>query len=177
MADTSISIPIGANITNVPTNIGAYVSNIVGAILMVAALAAFVYLVWGGVQWIIAGGDTKKIEAARERITGAIIGLAVTAASWGIFLLVDFFFGLNVAGKTVTTSTSSSSSSNATNSHLASYPGVAACPCNNGGCASLSAPNNISQTSGPNSCKRCTTGGWVDQTGTCNAVITCGQCP
>jgi hypothetical protein len=83
---------------NVNTSLGSLVSQIVGLLLIIAALAAFIYLVWGGIRWIFAGGDKGKLEEARDQITGAIIGLAIVASSWAIFLLLDYFFGLNLVG-------------------------------------------------------------------------------
>jgi hypothetical protein len=81
----------------VQTQLGVFVSSIVGALLTVAALGAFAFLVWGGLNWIMSGGDKGKIEEARGRITNALIGLTIVAASYAIFLLVDHFFGLHMA--------------------------------------------------------------------------------
>jgi hypothetical protein len=55
-------------------------------------------MVLGGIFWITAGGDKGKIEEARERITGAVIGLAIVASSWAVFLLLNHFFGLSLVG-------------------------------------------------------------------------------
>ena len=81
----------------VQTDLGAYVSLIISALLTVAALGAFAFLVWGGLNWVMSSGEKAKIEEARQRITNALIGLAIVAASWAIFLLLDYFFGLNMA--------------------------------------------------------------------------------
>lgn len=94
----TVEIPAG-NVSPI-TDLGLFVAKLAGTILTLAAVAAFIFLVWGGVQWILAGGDKGKVEEARNRITGAIIGLAVTAVAWAIFLLVDIFLGLNIAGQT-----------------------------------------------------------------------------
>ena len=80
------------------TNLGVYISNIVGIVLIIASIVTFFYLAYGGLMWILSGGDKGKVEEARNRITNAIVGLAIVAASWAIFLLVDYFFGLNIAG-------------------------------------------------------------------------------
>jgi hypothetical protein len=93
-----ILIPIQTNLGDAPLDIGSYFSNIVGAALLIGAMASFAYLVIGGLQWATASNDKGRIELARNRITNAIIGLAIVALSWGIFLLLDQFFGLNVAG-------------------------------------------------------------------------------
>ncbi len=95
MAD--IKIPIQEHLAqNTPLDLGKYFSSIIGVVFTVAAIATFGFLVMAGLQWITAGGDTKKIEAASARITGAIIGLAIVAVSWALFMVIDTFFGLNV---------------------------------------------------------------------------------
>jgi hypothetical protein len=91
------TIPVGENIDAPITDIGEYASGIVTFLLMIGALATFVYLSWGGLNWIMAGGDPDKVSQARERITQALIGLAILAASWAIFTLIDSFLGLGVA--------------------------------------------------------------------------------
>jgi len=97
------------------TNIGAFTSNIIGFMFIIAALAAFVYFVLGGLQWIVAGSDKDKVESAKNRITNAIIGLGIVAVSWAIFLLLNHFFGLNLAGGEADTSLPSGSSPSGNN--------------------------------------------------------------
>jgi hypothetical protein len=77
-------------------NLDIYISRIVSLLLIVAGLASFGYLVLGGVSWITAGTDTNKVDEARTRLTNAIIGLAIVAASWAVFLIIDYFFGLGL---------------------------------------------------------------------------------
>lgn len=79
-------------------DLGLFVSRAINIALMVAAILVFVYLVWGGIQWIMSGGDKAKTEEARSRITAAIVGLAVVAAAWAVMLLVQYFFGLDIFG-------------------------------------------------------------------------------
>lgn len=78
-------------------DLGAYVSAIISLILTIGTLAAFIYLVWGGLKWLMAGSDKTKVEEARTQITNAIIGLTIIAASWAVFLIINYFFGLNIA--------------------------------------------------------------------------------
>lgn len=77
-------------------NLGLFVSRILGLALMVAGILVFVYLVWGGINWITSGGDKGKTEEARNRITAALVGLAIVAAAWAIMQLISYFFGINV---------------------------------------------------------------------------------
>jgi hypothetical protein len=83
-------------------DLGLFLSKTVGAALIIAALLVFVYLVWGGIQWITSGGDKGKTEEARNRITAALVGLAIVAAAWAIIQLVAYFFGIDVFGGTKT---------------------------------------------------------------------------
>jgi Type IV secretion system pilin len=92
-----ITIPIETNLPDGPTDVGAYISQIAGVALTVAAIAAFSYLVFAGITWIISSGDPKKLEGARNRVINAITGLAIVAASWALFLVLDHFFGLGIA--------------------------------------------------------------------------------
>lgn len=91
------TIPIVDNVNANITNLGDYASKIVGLFLTIAGIAAFVYLAYGGVQWVMSGSDKTKVEEARSRITNAIIGLGIVAASWAIFLVLNHFFGLGLA--------------------------------------------------------------------------------
>ena len=64
--------------------------------LIVAAILTFAYLIWGGIQWITSGGDKAQYEAARGRITSALIGLAIVVAAYALMELVGHFFGVDV---------------------------------------------------------------------------------
>ncbi len=74
---------------------GKLITGLLNMVMFVAALLVFAYLVWGGIQWITSGGDKGKTEEARNKITAAVIGLAVVAASYAIFLLVISFLGVD----------------------------------------------------------------------------------
>lgn len=89
--------PEGMNITNV----GTLISGAVGVVLLLAGILVFAMLVWGGVQWIMSGGDKAKTEEARNRITAALVGLAVVASAWAIMKLIEYFFGINVLSENV----------------------------------------------------------------------------
>jgi hypothetical protein len=80
------------------TDFGALVGALVGVLLIVSALLAFFYLILGGIQWITSGGDKAGMEAARNKITHAIVGLIIVGAAWAIMLLVQGFLGINIIG-------------------------------------------------------------------------------
>lgn len=76
--------------------IGHLVSNAASVVFILSAIAFFIMLISGGIEWLIAGGDKGKVEIAQKRITNGIIGLAIVAASYAIFQLVLYFFGINL---------------------------------------------------------------------------------
>lgn len=58
------------------------------------ALAVIAYFIWGAIEWITAGSDSKKTENARSRMTNAIIGLVILVSSFTILSFVSkIFFG------------------------------------------------------------------------------------
>lgn len=93
-ADLTVAQPQGVRITDV----GVLISAIVGTLLILAALMAFLYLIMGGIQWITSGGDKTHMEEARNKITHAIVGLIIVGAAWAVMVLVQNFLGINVIG-------------------------------------------------------------------------------
>jgi hypothetical protein len=82
-------------------NIGTLISGAIGVALLIAGILVFVYLVWGGIEWITSGGDKAKTEEARTRITNALVGLAIVAAAWAVMKLIEFFFGITILSENV----------------------------------------------------------------------------
>lgn len=88
----SINQPSNFNITSISSLITAIVS----VLLIIAAMAAFLYLVIGGIQWITSGGDKAGMESARNKITHAIIGLIIVASAYAIMVVATSFLGLDL---------------------------------------------------------------------------------
>jgi len=73
---------------------GAIIGTVITIILIVAVIIALFFLIWGGIKWIISGGDKTKVEAARGTIIAAIIGLVITFLTYFVINLVLGFFNL-----------------------------------------------------------------------------------
>ena len=88
---------------NVPNpDIGNVISAVVGILIVVAAILALLYLILGGIQWITSGGDKQGLEGARNKITAAVVGLIIVAATWAIMALIGQFIGFNIlSGKDI----------------------------------------------------------------------------
>lgn len=80
------------------SDLGTFITRVFSAIMIVGGIATFIYLAYGGIQWVTSGGEKDKVKDAREKITQAIIGLTVLASAWAIFKLVDYFFGIGIVG-------------------------------------------------------------------------------
>jgi bacteriorhodopsin len=70
------------------------VEGLIRGLFFVAALLTFFYLLWGAFDWVLSQGDSGKVEAARKKITHAVIGLAVFASVGALFLLLQSFLGI-----------------------------------------------------------------------------------
>ncbi|MBU0619176.1 hypothetical protein KKD62_02990 [Patescibacteria group bacterium] len=83
------------------TDFGRLITSALQVALIVAAILTFAYLLWGGIQWITSGGDKGQYEAARGRITAALVGLAIVAAAYAVMQLIGYFFGISVFDFTI----------------------------------------------------------------------------
>lgn len=80
------------------SDLGTIVSGGIGAAFIIAGIIVFAYLVWGGIQWVTAGGDKANVEAARTRISNAMVGLAIVAAAWAVMQILSYVFGVELTG-------------------------------------------------------------------------------
>ena len=97
-----ITITSNAGSYKLQNNLGTLIGNGLQLVYTVAALLLLVYLLWGGIDWLTAGGDSGKVDAAVAKIRNALIGLVSVAASWAIFrLTLDIVFGLSTSGNSV----------------------------------------------------------------------------
>lgn len=69
------------------------VSSVVGVMTIFASIWFLFQILYAGYEWISAGGDTKKIASARDRITHAFMGLVIVVGSWSLLAVAGQFFG------------------------------------------------------------------------------------
>lgn len=110
-----------AQITNpaIPTELGgnaaaaqsgttftSYFITLWRGVIFVGGIMVLVYFLWGGVEWITAGGDQAKVGKARDKMTQAVVGLIILVASFSIIGLISqiFFPGMNLLQLTIPTS-------------------------------------------------------------------------
>ncbi len=52
-----------------------------------------IYLVWGGIGWMTAGGDEEKTRVARERLMYGLVGILIIGGIYTLINLVSTYFG------------------------------------------------------------------------------------
>ncbi|MCX6796068.1 MAG: hypothetical protein NTW06_01060 [Candidatus Falkowbacteria bacterium] len=60
-------------------------------------IIAVVVMLWGGFQWLTAGGNESRVESAKKTILAGIIGLIVIVASYAIVTII-IGFAQNIIG-------------------------------------------------------------------------------
>ena len=71
-----------------------FISIGVSILLLAAVVIAIVFLIWGGIKWILSGGDKAAVEGARNHVIGAIVGLVIAFLTYFIINIVLNIFGL-----------------------------------------------------------------------------------
>jgi hypothetical protein len=92
------------NLCNLGSNgsIGSTIGAVVNLMFILAAIIALLYLVIGGIKWVTSEGDSKNVEAARNQIIAAAVGLGVTFLSYFILnLLLTFLLGSGLSGLSI----------------------------------------------------------------------------
>lgn len=80
-------------------NTGGIVGSVIQILLIIAIIVSLFFFVWGGVRWIMSGGDKAKVEQARSGIIASLVGLAISLLAFFILNLILVFFtgqGLSV---------------------------------------------------------------------------------
>ena len=52
-----------------------------------------VFIIWGGVQYMLAGGDESGTSEAKGKIYGGLIGIALVLLAYAVVNIVGSFFG------------------------------------------------------------------------------------
>lgn len=67
-----------------------FISNIIQILLIIAIILSVVFLIWGGIKWIMSGGDKGKVEQARSAIIASIIGLVISLLAYFIISVIVY---------------------------------------------------------------------------------------
>ncbi len=91
--------PSGSDFTSLTNlTVAGIVSGAISLAMLAVALIFFFILIAGGLRWVMSEGDQKAVEAARNQITNALIGLAIVFAAFAIMKLIGIVFGIDLLG-------------------------------------------------------------------------------
>lgn len=79
-------------------SIGGLITAILPWVMTIAGVLVFFFLLWGGIQYIFSQGNPKDAEAARRRITYAIIGLVVLILAFLVLQAIQNWTGIPIFG-------------------------------------------------------------------------------
>jgi hypothetical protein len=84
-----ISAPSGEEI-----NVAWIINKLIAFIFPLSGILLFFFLVWGGYNFLLSGGNPEKIKSGQAKMTAAIIGFVLLMVSYLLARLVAMIFGL-----------------------------------------------------------------------------------
>ena len=76
-------------------NLTTLLTAVLSLLIAVVSLLVFVYLIWGGIEWITSGGDKGKTDQARSKIISALVGVIIIASSYAVLQIMLKFLGFD----------------------------------------------------------------------------------
>lgn len=73
-----------------------FIPGLIGLAFVAGTIFFFFMLAIGAIQWISSGGDKQALEAARGRITNALIGIVILFSLFAILDLIHIFFNITI---------------------------------------------------------------------------------
>lgn len=78
------------------TNLEAFISNVIGVLTVFATIFFVVYFLIAALSWVTSGGDSGKLQTARERMLHGVLGLIIVVAAYGIIGLIGSIIGFDI---------------------------------------------------------------------------------
>ncbi len=75
--------------------IGRIVSRLVQFVFIFAGIGLLLMLIAGGFDFLTSGGDTKKLDQGKQRITNAIVGFLLIFVAFWLTQIIGRMFGLD----------------------------------------------------------------------------------
>lgn len=70
------------------TSLATILGTMVQALLGLVGILFLILTIWGGYQWMTAGGNEERVEKAKKTITQAVTGLVVVLGAWFIYVFI-----------------------------------------------------------------------------------------
>ena len=83
-AAVELPAELGDTLQMSDASIGTIIGNLINIVLSILGFVLVILIIWSGIEWMTAGGETEKVETAKTRLMNSIIGLAIVLAAWAI---------------------------------------------------------------------------------------------
>ena len=74
----------------------SFIPNLITLGLIIGVVFFLFILIIGAIQWISSGGDKNALEAAKSKITNAMVGIVVLFAVFAVLKVVGDFLGITI---------------------------------------------------------------------------------
>ena len=74
-----------------------WIDNIANFLLYVGAVLAVIFIIWGGITYMFAGGNSEKAEKAKTRIWNGIIGALIVLGVGVIINTLTYLVGSGIS--------------------------------------------------------------------------------
>lgn len=81
---------------NTLNNLELMVSRLIGSLTALAGIAFLMYFFLGAFYWITAGGDTSKIQKARDQMVQGVIGMIVIIIAYAVVGTIGTILGIDI---------------------------------------------------------------------------------
>jgi amino acid transporter len=98
---TELKSQVGFQESEIPDNFGGdnpvdlreMIVDLIKIFLTFLAIIFLILIIWGGYQWMVAGGNGDKVEKAKDTIKNGVIGIIIIMSAYAIthFVLDDIF--------------------------------------------------------------------------------------
>jgi len=78
--------------------LGDIISALLPYLFTLAGLGLFLYLIVAGFGWMTSGGDPKKTQSAKDKLTNALVGFIIIFVAYWLILILEKIFGLEILG-------------------------------------------------------------------------------
>jgi len=89
-----INGPTGVPTIETGTTLNKLISVGIELLILLALILCIVFIVWGGINWIMSEGDKQRLNQARQKVLFAVIGLIVVFLAFAIISFIFQVFGL-----------------------------------------------------------------------------------
>ncbi len=94
---------VGGDITiNKDTTVASFFVALYPYIFFAAGVLLLLYLIYGGIHFMISAGDPKGTQEAKGKITNAFFGFLIVFTAYWVVRVIGLVFGLDSFGSTFT---------------------------------------------------------------------------